>query len=173
MQKNGTFLRSFPFFAKERNVLLGLVSRQKLEKRTEKNGTFFFWTEKNVTYWTEKIGVPNPDCRQVSPLFIYSRKHQSRNPNYFTNKHTYDAKSIEQTIMLRFFATFLAFYNWTGATRMWLWRKTVTSIKDDIISLTMDATEEYSTRMVRKKKYIIIFIQPHHRYNFIFVWIID
>ena len=25
---------------KERNVLLGLISRQKLEKRTEKNGTF-------------------------------------------------------------------------------------------------------------------------------------
>ena len=25
---------------KERNILLGLTSRQKLEKRTEKNGTF-------------------------------------------------------------------------------------------------------------------------------------
>ena len=51
--------RSFPFFAKEhsvlcvlfcslekngkeRTVLLGLISRQKLEKRMEKNGTFFF-----------------------------------------------------------------------------------------------------------------------------------
>ncbi len=51
--------RSFPFFAKERyvlsvlfrsfekngkecNVLLGLISRQKLEKRTEKNVTFSF-----------------------------------------------------------------------------------------------------------------------------------
>ena len=36
-------LRSFPFFkknGKERNIFLGLISRQKLEKRTEKNGTF-------------------------------------------------------------------------------------------------------------------------------------
>ena len=63
-------LRSFPFFAKEccilfrsleknrkeRNVLLGLISCQKLEKRTEKNGTFFF-TEKNVRYQTEKNGT--------------------------------------------------------------------------------------------------------------------
>ena len=69
--------RSFPFFAKERsvlcvlfcsleknrkerNVLLGLISRQKLEKRTEKKGTFFLRTEKNVTYQTEKKGVPCP-----------------------------------------------------------------------------------------------------------------
>ena len=43
-------LRSFMFFAKERNVLLGLISRQKFEKRTEKNGT----------YQTEKKAVPNP-----------------------------------------------------------------------------------------------------------------
>ena len=61
LQKNVTFSRSFlflakeccvlcvlfPFFRKERkrtekNVLLGLISRQKLDKRTEKNGTFFF-----------------------------------------------------------------------------------------------------------------------------------
>ena len=51
-------LRSFPFFAKERDVLyvlsrsfekngkessvlLGLISRQKLKKRSGKNGTFF------------------------------------------------------------------------------------------------------------------------------------
>ena len=60
-------LRSFLFFAKERcvlcvlfpslekngkerNVLLGLISRQKLEKRTEKNKTFFYKNgkERNV-----------------------------------------------------------------------------------------------------------------------------
>ena len=34
-------LRSFPFFIKEWNMLLGLISRQKLEKRTKKNGMFF------------------------------------------------------------------------------------------------------------------------------------
>ena len=62
LQKNEMFSRSFPFFAKERcvlcvlfcslqkngierNVLLGLISRQKLEKRMEKNRTFFFRTE--------------------------------------------------------------------------------------------------------------------------------
>ena len=43
------------------NVLLGLISRHKLEKRMEKNGTFFKRTEKNGTYRTEKNVVPNPD----------------------------------------------------------------------------------------------------------------
>ena len=59
-KRTGRSLRSFPFFAKERNVLyvlsrsfeknrkersnlLGLISRQKLKKRTGKNGTFFKW----------------------------------------------------------------------------------------------------------------------------------
>ena len=37
LQKNETFSRSFPFFSrKERNVLLVLISHQKLEKRTER-----------------------------------------------------------------------------------------------------------------------------------------
>ena len=45
-------LRSFPFFRKEQNVLLGFISRQKLRKRTEKNVAFFKRTEKN--------SVPNP-----------------------------------------------------------------------------------------------------------------
>ena len=53
-------LRSFLFFAKERSVLLGLISRQKLEKRTEKNVAFFKRTEKNGTFRTEKNAVPNP-----------------------------------------------------------------------------------------------------------------
>ena len=65
--KNKMFSRSFTLFAKERcvlctlfrslekngkewNVLLGLISRQKLEKRTEKNGTFFKRMEKNGTF---------------------------------------------------------------------------------------------------------------------------
>ena len=60
-------LRSFMFFAKERcilcalfrslekngkeqNILSGLISRQKLEKRTEKNGTFFKRMGKNGTF---------------------------------------------------------------------------------------------------------------------------
>ena len=65
-------LRSFLFFAKERNVLLGLISCQKLEKRMEKNGTkcSFFRTEKNVTFRTEKNGVPNPVCTYIL-LLIY------------------------------------------------------------------------------------------------------
>ena len=62
-------LRSFPFFAKEhcilfcsleksgkeRNVLLGLISRQKLEKRTENNGTFLLKNGKewNIPNWKE------------------------------------------------------------------------------------------------------------------------
>ena len=58
LQKNEMFSRSFTFFekeccilcvlfrsleknGKERNVLLGLISRQKLKKRMEKDGTFF------------------------------------------------------------------------------------------------------------------------------------
>ena len=60
-------LRSFPFFIKERNVLyvlfrsfqksgkernilLGLISRQKLKKRTGKNGTFFKRAGKTGTF---------------------------------------------------------------------------------------------------------------------------
>ena len=41
-----------------RNVLLGLISRQKLKKRMERS---FLRTEKNGAYQTEKNGVPNPD----------------------------------------------------------------------------------------------------------------
>ena len=68
-----TFLRSFPFFAKERcilcvlfrslekngkerNILLGLISCQKLEKITEKNGTFFLKNgkERNIPNGKER-----------------------------------------------------------------------------------------------------------------------
>ena len=65
LQKNETFSHSFTFFAKERCVLcvlLGLISRQKLKKRTEKNVAFFKRTEKNGTFRTEKNAVPNPGC---------------------------------------------------------------------------------------------------------------
>ena len=76
-KKNGTFsrsftffakegcvlLRSFPFFAKERCilcVLLGLISRQKLEKRTEKNGMFLLKNgkERNVPNGKERGAQP-------------------------------------------------------------------------------------------------------------------
>ena len=74
LQKNETFsaffyvlykrtlrsLRSFTFLRKERSVLLGLISRQKLEKRTLKNDAFFKRTEKNDALRTEKNAVPNP-----------------------------------------------------------------------------------------------------------------
>ena len=69
-------LRSFPFFAKEqevlyvlscsfekngkaRSVLLGLVSRQKLKKRTGKNGTFFNRTEKTEHSERERTRSPS------------------------------------------------------------------------------------------------------------------
>ena len=42
-------IRSFEKNGKEQNVLLGLISRQKLKKRTGKNGTFFKRTGKNGT----------------------------------------------------------------------------------------------------------------------------
>ena len=53
-------LRSFPFFRKERNVLLGLISRQKLEKRKEKNGTFLLKNgkERNVPNGKEHGAQP-------------------------------------------------------------------------------------------------------------------
>ena len=67
-------LCSFLFFAKERCVLcvlflfleknknlLGLISGQKLEKRTERMERSFLRREKNGMYRTEKNGVPNPD----------------------------------------------------------------------------------------------------------------
>ena len=53
-------LRSFPFFRKERNVLLGLISRQKLEKRTKKNGTFLLKNGK-------ERNVPNGKERGANP----------------------------------------------------------------------------------------------------------
>ena len=71
------FLHSFPFFAKEqcvlcvlfrslekngkeRNVLLGLISRQKLEKRTEKNGMFLLKNRK-------ERNIPNGKERGAQP----------------------------------------------------------------------------------------------------------
>ena len=50
MEKNG----------KERNVLLGLISCQKLEKRTEKNRTFLLknWKERNVPNGKERGAQP-------------------------------------------------------------------------------------------------------------------
>ena len=76
-KRTGRSWRPFPFFAKEhkdlyvlsrsfeknrkeRSVLLGLISRQKLKKRTGKNRTFFKRTGKNRTFWTGKNAVPNP-----------------------------------------------------------------------------------------------------------------
>ena len=56
-------LRSFLFFRKERNILLGLISCQKLGKRTERS---FLRTEKNGKYRTEKNGVPNPAIQRHS-----------------------------------------------------------------------------------------------------------
>ena len=41
---------SFEKNGKESSVLLGLISRQKLKKRTGKNGTFFKRTGKNGTF---------------------------------------------------------------------------------------------------------------------------
>ena len=58
-------LRSFPFFAKEHCVLcvlLGLISRQKLKKRTEKNGTFLLKNGK-------KRNVPNGKERGAQPCY--------------------------------------------------------------------------------------------------------
>ena len=94
LQMNETFSRSFPFFAKEhcvlciifrslekngneQNVLLGLISRQKLEKRTETHRTFILRTEKNGTYPMEKNAVPNPElfqsCSNSSGQFMGHR----------------------------------------------------------------------------------------------------
>ena len=74
LQKNVTFfaffsvlykrmLRSFRSFqknGKERNVLLGLISREKLEKRTEKNVTFSFLNgkDRNVLNGKERGAQP-------------------------------------------------------------------------------------------------------------------
>ena len=56
-------LRSFLFFAKEQNVLLGLISRQILEKRTGKNGK-----EQNVLFLErKKRNVPNGKERSAQP----------------------------------------------------------------------------------------------------------
>ena len=59
-------LRSLTFFAKECCVLcllLGLISRQKIEKRMEKNGTFFLKNgkERNVPNGKECDAQPCPD----------------------------------------------------------------------------------------------------------------
>ena len=77
LPKIETFSRSFPFFAKECcilyvlfrsvekngkewNVLLGLISHQKLEKRTEKNGMFLLKNgkERNVPNGKERVAQP-------------------------------------------------------------------------------------------------------------------
>ena len=67
MQKNVAF---FVFFSvlkkrtekngKERIVLLGFISRQKLKKRMQKHVAFFKRTEKNGAFRMEKNAVPNP-----------------------------------------------------------------------------------------------------------------
>ena len=56
----------------ERNILLGLKGRQKLEKRTESS---FFRMEKNVTYRTEKNGVPNPGIIHLLGVWLGSIIH--------------------------------------------------------------------------------------------------
>ena len=53
-------LRSLEKNGKERNVLLGLISCQKLEKERKRTECSFLRTEKNGTYGTEKNAVPNP-----------------------------------------------------------------------------------------------------------------
>ena len=96
LQKNQTFSRSFPFFAKEscvlcvlfrslekngkeQNVLLGLISRQKLEKRTEKNGTFFFKNGK-------EHNVPNG--KERSAQFWYKVAKGSNGAYFFLHWQT-------------------------------------------------------------------------------------
>ena len=60
--------RSFEKNGKERNILLGLISHQKLEKRTEKNVMFSFETgkERNVLNAKERGAQP---CCQCLHLF--------------------------------------------------------------------------------------------------------
>ena len=73
------------FFAKERCVfcdLLGLISRQKLKKRTEKNFAFSKRTEKNWTFWTEKNAVPNPAFVQWSRNSSNMRVFSNVSPSY-------------------------------------------------------------------------------------------
>ena len=57
LQKNETFSHSFTFFAKERCILLVLISCQKLEK---KNGTFLLKNgkERNVPNGKESGAQP-------------------------------------------------------------------------------------------------------------------
>ena len=57
------------FFAKERFILcvrLGLISRQKLEKGTEKNGTFLVKSgkERNIPNGKERGAQPCKKCRK-------------------------------------------------------------------------------------------------------------
>ena len=72
-------LRSFAFFAKERcalcgkerSILLGLISRQKLDKRTEKNVVFFKRTERSER---KRTGCPTLcSCKAYSAKY-YSLK---------------------------------------------------------------------------------------------------
>ena len=95
VQYNWTFrsLRSFPFSTNERfvhcvhfrsvqmngierSVHLGLISRQKLEKWTELNGTFKKWTELNGTNWTEMNAMPNPAKNTPRPLATSSNSFE-------------------------------------------------------------------------------------------------
>ena len=85
LQKNKTFsvffyvlckrmlrsLRSFTFLRKERIVLLGLISRQKLEKRMQKNVAFFKRTQKNDAFRREKNTVPNPAISKTLVSMVY------------------------------------------------------------------------------------------------------
>ena len=61
--------RSFPFFAKERNVLLGFISRQKLKKRTEKNVTFSFLNGKDRNALNGKECGAQPWAKYCRLLF--------------------------------------------------------------------------------------------------------
>ena len=53
-------MRSFPFFRKEQNVLLGLISHQNSKKEQKRTESSLKRTEKKGTYRTEKNAVPNP-----------------------------------------------------------------------------------------------------------------
>ena len=56
-------LRSFLLFRKERNILLGSISRQKLYKKTEKKVAFFKRTEKNKVPYPGFYRASQKNCR--------------------------------------------------------------------------------------------------------------
>ena len=91
LKKNGTFSRSFLFFineqdglyvlsrsfeknGKERSVLLGLISRQKL-KKTEKNGTFFKRSKRPEPSERERTRCPTLAQSHILALSSIAQSH--------------------------------------------------------------------------------------------------